>query len=137
MWVLASTNTESEGGSWSPVYGECFIYSVWVLADQLLFWATLVGVLFGKLMEVTASTNRHFYPPILGKVFLHDEALKTPVCLRLPLLSFGSTGTRLQLMARSGEDLFPPVASRWLLWIVPATAADHFPATAAEDFGEL
>ena len=124
----ASTNTESESGSWSPVHGECCIYLFWVFADQLLFWATLVGVLllpaehscedarflFGKLMEMTASTNRCFSPSNLGKVFLHDEALKTPVCLRLPLLSFGSTGTRLQLMARSGEDLFPPVASRWL-----------------------
>jgi hypothetical protein len=29
-------------------------------------------------------------------------------------------------MVRSGEDLSPPIASRWLLWIVPATAIEHF-----------
>ena len=77
----ASTNTESESGSWSPVHGECFIYLFWVFADQLLFWATLVGVLllpaehscedarflFVKLMKATAGTNRNLCPPISGE----------------------------------------------------------------------
>ena len=32
--------------------------------------ATLVGVLFGKLMEVTASTNRHFTLQLFGESVL-------------------------------------------------------------------
>ena len=114
MEVLALPNTECEGGSWSPVCGECFIYSVW--CSRINFCVGYVGRC--SVWKAHGSDCEHqptFLPSnYLGKVFLHDEALKTPMYLRLPLLSFGSTGTRLQLMARSGEDLFPPVASRWL-----------------------